>query len=75
MILTRDTSSMYKQWNYTTACCFKYKTNCDKCPNTIVCSRHTHWVGDYKIHPVKYATLKTYANIGRKGIEQFLEEV
>lgn len=74
MIRTRDSLEMYKQWNYTTACCFKHKCKCDRCPNVIVCSQITNPVGDYKIHPVKYATIKTYANIGLKGYKRAFTE-
>lgn len=69
MLITRDSASMYRSWNYTTACCFKYKTDCKICPNKIVCAKYTKPVGNYYIHPVKYATLKTYANIGLEGYE------
>lgn len=75
MIWTSDSLEMYRHWNYTTACCFLHKTNCEKCPNKIVCAQIKRPVGDYKIHPVKYATLKTYANIGLEGFKRaFIEE-
>ncbi len=51
----------YTQWNYTTACCFKYKAHCDMCPNEIICSTIKLKNNEYRIHPAKYAMLKTYA--------------
>ena len=56
------------QWNFTTACCFKYKTNCEICPNQIVCEKFKK---ENAIHPVKYATMMTYRNIGTKGLNNF----
>lgn len=53
----------YRHWNYTTACCFKYKGKCLECPNNIVCSQIKHYrVNEYNIQPAKYAMLMTYAN-------------
>lgn len=72
MIWRLDLREMYRHWNYTTACCFLHKTKCELCPNEIVCSKINKPVGDYYIHPIKYATLKTYANIGVKGLDKFL---
>ena len=59
---------IYQRWNYTTACCYRYKTDCSICPNRIVC-------GDFKkedqIHPIKYATMVTLRNVGTEGLERF----
>ena len=59
---------MYMKWNYTTACCFKHKTKCDECPNEIVCEEYKK---ENEIHPIKYATLMTYRNIGLKGYRDY----
>ena len=63
----------FQKWNYTTACCFKYKTRCEKCLNQVVCKIYSD-VSDnpYKIHPIKFATLMTYSNIGLDGLEEEL---
>lgn len=60
----------FKYWNYTTATCFKHKTQCNDCPNNLVCKMYSN-IGKntYKIHPVKFATLMTYSNIGVKGLD------
>ena len=53
----------YRHWNYTTACCFKYKGNCLECPNNWVCKQIKGALpNEYGIHPAKYAMLMTYAN-------------
>lgn len=59
---------LYDRWNFTTACCFKYKTKCVLCPNQLVCK---DFKKENEIHPVKLATMLTYANIGKKGLERF----
>ena len=69
-MLTRN-ARFFKRWNYTTACCFKYKTKCADCPNCIVCEMYSDLgKNKYNIHPIKYATLMTYSNIGVKGLEE-----
>lgn len=66
-------SKIYKSWNFTTACCFKFKTHCVDCPNRIVCELYANASKNvYKIHPVKFATLMTYSNIGIEGLEEEL---
>ena len=59
---------IYQRWNYTTACCFKYKTKCVLCPNNIVCEGFKK---EGQMHPMKYATMMTYRNIGTKGLNNF----
>ncbi|MCM1003605.1 MAG: hypothetical protein NC408_04615 [Candidatus Gastranaerophilales bacterium] len=55
-------NNRYKNWNYTTAMCFKNKGRCAECNNNLVCSNITPInKNDYGIHPAKYAMLKTYA--------------
>lgn len=63
----------FHHWNYTTACCFKYKTHCVDCPNHVVCKLYADVSRNpYKIHPIKYATLMTYSNIGLEGLNDEL---
>jgi len=63
----------FQRWNYTTACCFKFKTHCVDCPNHVVCKLYADTSSNtYKIHPIKYATLMTYSNIGTEGLEETL---
>lgn len=70
-------AKLYWEWTFQTACCFKYKTKCKECPNDIVCNKYNSCMKesqmDYKIHPIKYATLQTYKNIGLKGIERYID--
>lgn len=61
-------SELYDNWNFTTACCFKYKTRCEICPNELVCAGYKE---EGKMHPVKKATMLTYENIGLKGYERW----
>lgn len=71
-MLTRYDGTFY-HWNYTTACCFKYKTHCMDCPNHVVCELYSDASKNpYHIHPIKYATLMTYSNIGIEGLEEEL---
>ena len=71
-MLTRRARS-FQKWNYTTAHCFKYKTQCADCPNNVVCELYSKSSKNpYKIHPIKYATLMTYSNIGTEGLNDAL---
>lgn len=71
-MLTRGARS-FQKCNYTTACCFKYKTNCADCPNRVVCELYSEASkNEYHIHPIKFAMLMTYANIGLEGLEEEL---
>ena len=71
-MLTRWSRS-FQKWNYTTACCFKYKTHCIDCPNHVVCELYSDSSSNsYHIHPIKFAMLMTYANIGTEGLEDEL---
>ena len=71
-MLTRWSRS-FQKWNYTTACCFKYKTHCIDCPNRVVCEMYSDSSkNSYHIHPIKFAMLMTYANIGTEGLEDEL---
>ena len=61
----------YYVWNFTTACCYRHKCNCDGCPNEIVCEKYAHWFRPYGMHPIKYATMNTLRNIGTEGLERY----
>lgn len=63
-------SSLYMKWTPTTAMCYRAKMQCDVCNNSYVCLN----IGlkDKKGVPIiKTATLKTFANIGTKGLEKY----
>ncbi len=63
----------FQHWNYTTACCFKYKTHCVDCPNRVVCELYADASNNtYKIHPIKFAMLMTYSNLGTEGLNDAL---
>ena len=71
-MLTRWARS-FQRWNYTTACCFKFKTHCENCPNSLVCKLYADSSKNtYNIHPIKFAMLMTYANIGIEGLNDEL---
>ena len=57
------------RWTFLTTCCYKYKMNCKLCPNEIVCQRYNNNRNKYKIHPVKYAMLLTYAKLGKPNLQ------
>ena len=66
-------SRSFQKWNYTTACCFKFKTHCVDCPNRVVCKLYADASSNtYKIHPIKFAMLMTYAYIGIEGLNDEL---
>lgn len=52
------------RWTFLTRCCYKYKMRCIDCPNDIVCSKY-EFKTPYGIRAVKYATLLTYARLGK----------
>ena len=60
---------LYGSWNFTTACCYKYRTKCILCPNQLVCSQ---FEDEEYMHPIKKATMMTLKNIGIEGIERFI---
>lgn len=65
-------SRMYQKWNGTTATCYHYHMICKNCPNEETC-KLSDVTNRYRIRQVKYATLMTYANIGKKGLERYLD--
>lgn len=66
-----DAQRMYMRWNPTTAMCYKHRMKCSICHNSFICERYGE-ANKYKIKMIKYAVLKTYANIGTRGIEKYL---
>ena len=66
-------AKMYQKWNGTTATCYYYKMICKHCPNERTCKQMSDKMNRYGIRQVKYATLMTYANIGKKGLERYLD--
>lgn len=69
----KDTDCIYRRWNSTTAMCYKNRMRCSICDNKSVCEKD--YAGNkYKIKMIKYAVLKTYANIGTKGLDKYLKE-
>lgn len=57
----------YTKWNPTTALCYYNNLCCENCYNKQICDSYDYAYNEYKIKPIKYATIKTYQNIG-KGI-------
>ena len=64
-------SRLYQKWNNTTATCFHYKTNCEICPNAEACELSND-DNKYQIKQIKFSTLMTYANIGKKGLNKYI---
>ncbi|MBO7735051.1 MAG: hypothetical protein J6S67_20985 [Methanobrevibacter sp.] len=62
----------FTKWNATTATCYHYHMICKNCPNDETCGLNTKTYGQYYMRAVKYATLCTYANIGKEGLKRFL---
>jgi hypothetical protein len=58
------------RWTFQTLCCYKYKTNCGLCPNSIVCEKYVKTKNEYNLKPVKYAMLKTLEKIGKPRGEE-----
>lgn len=57
----------YTKWNATTALCYYNNLCCENCSNKQICDSYDYAYNEYLIKPIKYATIKTYQNIG-KGI-------
>lgn len=66
-----QSSQLYQRWNETTLRCYRQKMKCKTCLNKWACDMSDDWYNPYHIErQVKYATLMTYANIGKpKGEE------
>jgi hypothetical protein len=59
-------SKLYQHWNNTTLTCFRRKMTCKGCPNEWACNMNYSWCNPYKLkRQVKFATLMTYANVGK----------
>ena len=69
-------TNQYRYWTTLTAFCFERGCKCEGCCELNVACRvkplHTN---PYKIKPVKYAALKTFANIGTKGLDDALGRI
>lgn len=62
-------TSMYKRWHPTTIMCFNNNLHCSGCDNEYVCLLSNNASKNvYQMHPVKYATIQTYKNIGKPPI-------
>lgn len=65
------------QWTELTATCYKRKMVCKNCPMDYDCKIASKYnkacSKTYGLHPIKFLVLTTYANIGLKGIEVFIE--
>ena len=62
----------YQRWNTTTATCYAHKCRCTGCPNADTCNSYVYAVNEYGIKPMKYATIKTYQNIGEADYKRYL---
>ena len=62
----------YLRWNTTTATCYAHKCRCTGCPNADTCNSYVYAVNEYGIKPMKYATIKTYQNIGEADYKRYL---
>ena len=67
----QDYPSYYK-WNATTALCFHNNMICNNCASKDACRRGEQLPNEFNLKNVKFATLMTYRNIGKKGLERYL---
>ena len=58
-----DSGIFIERWTFQTICCYIHKGICEECSNSIVCEKYTT-KNPYRIKPVKYAMLLTYARLG-----------
>ena len=66
----------YHCWTVITAFCFERKCKCEGCSELNVgCKVKPIHTNPYHIKPVKYAALKTYANIGLEGYADALQNI
>lgn len=63
----------YTRWTPLTAFCFERGCRCKGCCELNVACKTQHGFNPYGIKMVKYAAIKTFANIGLKGYEGMLE--
>lgn len=62
----------YQRWNTGTATCYAHNCSCTGCPNEETCNSYVYAVNEYGIKPMKYATIKTYQNIGEADYKNWL---
>jgi hypothetical protein len=62
----------YQRWNTGTATCYAHNCTCTGCPNEDTCNSYVYAVNEYGIKPMKYATIKTYQNIGEADYKNWL---
>ena len=67
-----DYTKSYKYWNATTALCYHNKLCCENCSNKQICDSYIYAFNEYKIKPIKYATIKTYQNIGKSNYRRYI---
>lgn len=58
-------SRLYQKWNNTTLNCYYHNMCCKSCSNDWACKLNKENFNKYHIKQVKFATLMTYANIGK----------
>lgn len=69
-------TNQYHYWTPITAFCFERKCKCEGCCElNVACRVNPTRENQYNIKPVKYAALKTYANIGLKGFDEALYKI
>lgn len=59
-----ENNSVYRHWTNLTRTCYKQKMNCTDCQNRIICSIEPWNLNPYGIKNIKYAVIRTLANIG-----------
>ena len=67
-------NSLYQKWNALTATCYRNKMNCKTCWERGACQLgrdNNESKNKYNMLPIKYVTLMTYANVGKKGLEKY----
>lgn len=57
-------NSVYFHWTPITKLCYSRQMNCEGCPNDYVCSLPVWNKNPYGIRNIKYAVMRTIANIG-----------
>lgn len=70
----RQESRLYQRWNETTRCCYLHNMTCKGCPNDFACNCNQENINKYHLRQVKFATLMTYANIGKPKLEDVYED-
>ena len=63
---------LYQKWNATTALCFHNNMICENCSGIDACSKGKQFPNEFNLKNVKFATLMTYRNIGKKGLGRYL---